>query len=293
MDITTLMVYSIAILAIFFFIYMVVDIRKNKHNLGKGSLFSGIIIGFITDFLDALGIGSFAPTTSLLRATKTADDENIPGTLNIAHAVPVMTEAFLFIAFVTVETKTLVLMIAAAVAGAYLGAGIISKMDRTKIQFVMGVALAVTACLMLLQQFGYLSGGTGTATGLSGLPLLIGCIGNFILGALMTAGIGIFAPCMALIAMLGLSPDVAFPIMMGSCAFLQPIAGVKYIKAGRYERKMSLGITLGGIVGVLVAVFIFGSIPLETLTWLVIMVIIYTSITLLLTYKKSRSAKLA
>jgi hypothetical protein len=43
---------------------------------------------------------------------------------------------------------------------------------------------------------------------------------NFFLGAIMTAGVGLYAPCMALIFALGMSPKVAFPIMMGSCAFL-------------------------------------------------------------------------
>ena len=44
-----------------------------------------IAIGFGTDFLDALGIGSFAPTTALFKFRGTPADELIPGTLNVGH----------------------------------------------------------------------------------------------------------------------------------------------------------------------------------------------------------------
>ena len=35
--------------------------------------------------------------------------------------------------------------------------------------------------------------------------------GNFLFGALMNVGIGLFAPCMTLVYLLGMNPLVAFP----------------------------------------------------------------------------------
>lgn len=289
MDAVQVMLFILLIMTSIFGVIYVKDVMDNKHNLGSGTWMKGIIIGFITDFLDTLGIGSFAITTSIFKFTKTARDEYIPSTLNVAHTIPIVVEAFLFMTVIEVEIKTLVLMIGAAVLGAYFGSGIVMKMDKTRVQFVMGVALAITAGIMFLQAVGIIDGGTGTATGLEGWKLVAGVVGNFLLGALMCAGVGLYAPCMALVAMLGLSPEVAFPIMMGSCAFLMPVAGVRYVKGDRYERKMSLGITIGGVFGVLVAFYIVGSMDLTTLTWLVIGVIVYTSYTMLKSYKISKA----
>ncbi len=86
---------------------------------------------------------------------------------------------------------------------------------------------------------------------------------------------------MALVYMLGLSPVVAFPTMMGSCAFLMPPASVKFIRAGAYNRKAALGITIGGIFGVLIAVYLVKSLPLTILVWLVICVVFITAVTLI------------
>lgn len=268
------------------------DLYVNKSNLEKDtSLVKTGIIGLITNFFDTLGIGSFAPTTTLLRIFKQSEDRVIPGTLNVSCTIPVVMEAFAFITVVEVEAVTLVSMIAASVVGAQLGAGYVAKMNEKKIQLVMGIALLATAFLMFSKQLGWIAGlGTGTAIGLTGGLLAVAVVGNFILGALMTAGIGLYAPCMAMCYMLGLSPAVAFPIMMGSCAFLMPVASMKFVKEAAYNKKASLGITLGGIIGVLLAVFVFTSLPLKVLTWLVIVVVTYTGITLLRDSRKAVEA---
>ncbi|MGI9550138.1 MAG: TSUP family transporter, partial [Aurantibacter sp.] len=90
--------------------------------------------------------------------------------------------------------------------------------------------------------------------------------------------IGLYAPCMALIYALGMSPIVAFPIMMGSCAFLMPPASAKFIKEGAYNRKAAVSIAIPGSIAVLIAAFVVKSLPLDTLRWVVIVVVIYTSL---------------
>jgi len=268
------------VISSWFGINYVIDTIKNKHELEKSSFTKSIGIGFITDFFDTLGIGSFAITTAILKGAKMSKDQVLPGTLNVSHSISMVLEAFIFMTAITVEPITLLSMISASIVGAWLGAGVISKLPEKKVQLTMGVALFVTAILMLLGQLNMMPGG-GDAVGLTGSKLIIGIVGNFILGALMTAGIGLYAPCMALVYFLGMSPTVAFPIMMGSCAFLGPVASVKFIKEGSYDRKVSFGITLGGIVGVLIAAFLVKSLPLNTLKWLVVGVILYTSVTML------------
>jgi uncharacterized membrane protein YfcA len=257
------------------------DFAANKNDLNPNSTWGKVtVIGFVTNFFDTLGIGSFAPTTALLRMFKQVEDRVIPGTLNVSCTIPVVLEAFIFMKVIEVEPITLIGMLAAATVGAYAGAGVVSKFDERKVQLVMGVALLVTLLLMLAGQLNLMPGG-GEAIGLTGGKLVIAIVANFILGALMTAGIGLYAPCMALVYLLGMSPRVAFPIMMGSCAFLMPVASTKFIKEKAYDVRASMGITVGGIIGVIIAAYIVKSLPLNILRWLVDVVIAYTSFTLL------------
>lgn len=259
------------------------DLSKAKASNGFEDVpaWKPLATGFVTDFFDTLGIGSFAPTVAMMNALKiNIPDKLIPGTLNVCHTIPVVFEAFIFTTVIKVDSITLISLLGAAVVGSYVGAGIISKMDERKIQIVMGFALVVTAILMLLAQLGLMPGG-GNATGLTGAKLFIGVVGNFILGALMTAGVGLYSPCMAMVYFLGMSPTVAFPIMMGSCALLMPTASVKFIKEGTYAKKTSLFITIGGVIGVFIAANFVSSMPMDILRWVVIIVIAYTSVTML------------
>ncbi|KDR93867.1 Uncharacterized membrane protein YfcA [Peptoclostridium litorale DSM 5388] len=277
----------LGLLTIWFAAVFIKDFMNNKNNLEKDNTWGKVTsIGFVTNFFDTLGIGSFAPTTALLKGFKQTHDRVIPGTLNVSCTIPVVLEAFIFMTVIEVETVTLISMLAAATIGAYVGAGIVSRLPEKVVQLTMGVALFVTAFLMLSGQMGWMPGG-GEAIGLSGAKLIFAVAGNFILGALMTAGIGLYAPCMALIYFLGMSPKVAFPIMMGSCAFLMPVASIKFVKEEAYDRRASMGITIGGVIGVLIAAYIVKTLPLEILRWLVIGVILYTSVTMLKAAKKT------
>jgi uncharacterized membrane protein YfcA len=237
-------------------------------------------IGFVTDFLDTLGIGSFAVTTALFKFFKLVPDERIPGTMNIGHALPTIAEALIYITVIGVDPLTLVLLIAAAVLGAWLGAGLVARWPRRSVQVGMGGALVVAAAIFLLQNLKVLPSG-GDALGLSGTLLIIGIVANFFLGALMTIGIGLYAPAIIMISLLGMNSKTAFPIMMGSCAFLMPTAGLRFVKLDAYSFKTALGLTIGGIPGVLIAAYIVKSMPLEIVKWLVIVIVIYAAFTML------------
>lgn len=249
-------------------------------------------VGFITDFFDTLGIGSFAPTTTMFKFWKIAPDERVPGTLNVGHTLPTIAEALIFIAIVNVAPLTLVLLIVASIVGAWLGAGIVAKWPRRYVQIGMGLALVAAGILFIMKNLNILQGG-GNELGLSGTLLWIGVAGNFILGALMTIGIGLYAPAMIMVALLGMSPIAAFPIMMGSCAFLMPIASWRFIKFDAYTLKAALGLTIGGIPGVLAAAYIVKSLPLTQLRWLVAAVVIYTAFMMLRSALVERQAEAA
>ena len=284
-----ILVFSLASLTLYSSALFIKDLINKKNQLEtETQILPTSIIGFIAYFFDTLGIGSFAPLTSLLRAFKQTKDRLIPGTLNVSAMIPVMIEAFVFIIIIEVEITTLIFMVFSATIGSVYGASIISKFSERSIQLVIGFALITTGSLMFLGQIEWIKSlGIGNEIGLSGTKLIIATTINFMLGACQAAGIGMYAPSMALVYFLGLSPKVAFPIMMASSAFALPSASVKYIKKGTYNIKASISIAVSGIFGVLIAAFIVKSLNLYYLTWLVIAIIVYTGLSLL--YRRFRS----
>jgi len=241
-------------------------------------------IGFVTAFLDTLGIGSFATTTAVYKLRNMVPVTLMPGTLNVGHTLPTIAQAFIYTQIVPVESATLVLMIVAAVAGSWLGAGVVARWPRRKIQIGMGLALLGAAALMLMTALKLFPVG-GDTLGLAGVRLVIGLAGNFVLGALMMLGIGLYAPCMILVYLLGMAPTAAFPIMMGSCAFLMPISSIRFVKTRAYHVQAALGLALGGLPAALIAALIVQSLPLGAVRWLVVFVVIYTAINMLITAK--------
>lgn len=279
MSAATILLIIMWVFAAVFFVVLVKDVVAHKDELDKSKMGYNVIVSMIANFFDTLGIGSYAIATSAWKFNKAVDDDLIPGTLNVAFGIPICVEATIFIQRIDMDPLTLVLMIAASIVGSILGARIISRLDIMKIRVVMGVALILVAAITLCKinevgPFGIL----GTARGLTGGLLAVGVIANFILGILMTAGIGLYAPCMAIVLLLGMSADVAFPVMMGSCAYLCPACGITFIKEGKYNRASTIPMIISGAIGVLIAGFIVTTLPLTVLTYLVCVVMVICAV---------------
>jgi uncharacterized membrane protein YfcA len=243
------------------------------------------LVGFVTAFFDTLGIGSFATTTAVFKLRNMISVKEIPGTLNVGHTLSTIAQAYIYTQIVKVDSLTLLLMILGAMAGSWLAAGVVVHWPRRRIQIGMGVALLGAAVVMLVSQLNAGPGG-GTAFALRGTYLAIGVAGNFVLGALMMLGIGLYAPCMILISVLGMNPTAAFPIMMGSCAFLMPFSSIRFIRAKTYNVRASIGLAAGGLPAAIIAAKLVESLPLYAVKWLVVVVVIYTALNMLLTATK-------
>ena len=245
------------------------------------------LIGAVVAFFDTLGIGSFAPTTAILKLYRIVPDELIPGTLNVGLTTAALAESLIFVTSILVEPLLLISMVLSAAAGAWLGAGIVARMPRRAIQITMGIALLIAGSVFTAINLHALPGG-GEAMGLVGWKFGFAVGVNFVLGALMSAGIGLYAPCMITLALLGTHPLAAFPIMMGSCALLQPIAGLRFFENGKFAWGTSIGLAIGGLIGVFVAAYIVKSLPLTWLRWGVIVVIAYAAFAMLRSAAQSR-----
>lgn len=278
---------ALGVFAVIYLAAWLPDILRRRQSEEVSPGVKHTSIGFVTNFFDTLGIGSFATTTSFYKLWKLVEDRIIPGTLNVGHTLPTIAQALIYISIVTVDMKTLVLMIGASVVGAWLGAGVVAGWSRRNVQIGMGAALLAAAGLMLMSQLQLVPGG-GEAIALDGTKLVLGLVGNFILGALMTLGIGLYAPCLILISLLGMAPTTAFPIMMGSCAFLMPVSSAQFVRKGAYNLRAAIGLAIGGIPAVLIAAYIVKSLSLSAVRWLVVLVVIYTAVTMLRSAIKER-----
>ena len=241
-----------------------------------------LVIGGATSFLDTLGIGNYAQITALFKLRGHPPDELIPGTLNVGNSVGILISSALFITTVQVEPTLLMAMVISAGAGAWIGAGIVSRMRRRVIQVFMGVALLLAAGFFTMTNLGIIPP-TGSAMGLAGWRFAVAVAANFILGALMCVGIGNYAPSMALLALLGMHPIAAYPIMIASDGVLIPVASLGFLRSGRFAPAVAVGLTLGGIIGTFAAFPLVKTLGdhLTLMRWAVTGVIAYAAIAML------------
>jgi len=252
--------------------------RKMQHQ----PVASDYAIGVGTNFLDTLGIGNYAQITALFKLRGRPADDLIPGTLNVGNTIPSFVSSLLFTTAISVEPVLLTCMVLSAGAGAWIGAGVVSRMKQRTIQLFMGVALLVAAAFFIMTNIGVLPP-TGTSMGLEGWRFVVAVAANFVFGALMCVGIGNYAPSMALLAFLGMHPIAAYPIMFGSDGVLIPVASLGFLRSGRFAPGVALGLTIGGVCGTALAFPLVKSLGdhLTLLRWVVIAVILYAAVTML------------
>ena len=264
-------------------------IRSRKTYTGrKRPLLIEYPVGLVFAFFDTLGIGSFAPTTAVLKFQGKIADELIPGTLNVGLNMAAGLEMAIFIKLIVIDPVLLMTTVLSAAFGAWIGAGVVNRLPRPAIQLAMGAALLIAGCVFAATNLHLLPGG-GVAYTLSGWRLVVAVGVNFVLGALMSVGIGLYAPCMILVTMLGLHPLAAFPIMMGSCGLVQPTAALQFFRSGRFGFGTSIALTIGSIPGVLIAAFVVKQLSLVWLRWLVVLVVVYAAITMLRSFWAGRT----
>jgi len=287
MSIRNVLLGIIAVMAIAFVIAWIRAAKRQKHDSRRPSAIQ-IAIGVVTDFLDTLGIGSFATTTAAYKLFKVVPDERLVGSMIVGHSIPVVVQAFIFLVAVQVDPKVLASLVAVSVIGGWLGAGVSAKLPKRAIQITMSIGLIAAAFFMIMSQLGVFPAG-GLALTLTPGKLAFALVVNFILGALLMMGIGNYAPSLILFSLLGMDPRAAFPIMMSSGAMMAMAGGLRFMQTPRFDSRAALGLTLGGIPGVLVAGLLVKSLPLSVLRWMVVIVVIYAATMMLQSAMKPRN----
>ncbi|MHA6613496.1 sulfite exporter TauE/SafE family protein [Photobacterium damselae] len=272
------------------FVFLLIQAwRRNRTQEAQTKIVPIGLIGGFANFCDTLGIGSFAIMTAGYKQFKLVDDKVLPGTLNCQSVLATVVQSLIFLTAVNVDAVTLVSLVIAACAGATVGAKLVSSWDRQLIRIVMSMALLIVAGLMLAGLLKLFPLG-GTALGLTGWKLAIGIAGNFLFGALMTVGIGLYAPCMTMIYMLGMNPLAAFPVMMCSCAFLSFFSAGGFLVRDRVNTRAALVVAITGPIAVVIAAYLVKSLDMHLLAWLVTGVVLYTAISMYRSWSQDRKS---
>lgn len=288
--IVKILLLVIILINLYFAVVLFQDMKGNLKNAmaEKGHPVFYTVLGFVSMFLSTLGISDYAINTLVYRGTKTVEDRLIPPTLNTEAALPCMVMALCYISTVECDPVTLIVLVIAQTIGSILSPRIVSKLPADVIRWFMGIGLGVAAVMIFGNQVGIFPSG-GNLTGLTGAKLIIAATCMFLLGAFNNIGIGAFAPTTALVYALGVSPLVAFPIMMGACACSLAVGAAEFVRLKNYARKPTLLFIIPGILGVLCAAYIVTSINLYYLKWIVFIVVCYASLNLIYTQLKNKS----
>jgi uncharacterized membrane protein YfcA len=275
----TVLLVALAALGITFTFVLITTARKRGETRPRAE---AIGLGAVTNFFDTLGIGSFATTTAWIKFRRMVPDSFIPATLNAGHALPTVVQSaiYLVILGVRVDPVLLASCIAAAVLGSLIGVPLVVRASVRLVQGIVGVALLIAAALYAMSNLNLFPIG-GSATALPTLEMSVAVAVHFLLGALMAFGIGLYAPSLILLSLLGLDPRLAFPIMASACAFLMPATGFSFVKSSRIDLRIVIAIAIGGIPATIVAALLVKEMPIVWLRWGVVVVVLYAAFLLL------------
>lgn len=256
---------------------------KQKVQLG--------VSGVIAFVADTLGIGSFAVNIALAKLFKTFDDDELPPMVNGAQIIPGAIESLFFMKWVNVDIKTLIILVLGTCLGGLLGGHVVSRLSKQAIRLMMVMCFGLIMFLLLSKEMQWLPVG-GNLVALTSYKLLLGFVAMIICGALTSAGIGLFAMVQGVLFLLGVSPAVAFPIMTTAGAMQQPLTTLVFLKQNKIPLKKTLLVSMGGCVGVVVAIPIFSALSMNVLHLLLMAILAYNMFMISRAYIRDRHSRL-
>lgn len=237
-----------------------------------------LVLGAVVSFLDALGIGSFATTTAWFKFRRMVPDRLIPQTLLCGLTPGAMAQSIIFLVAFSGQLDPVLLFscVIAVFLGGLTGVPLVTRARVWVVQSTVAIGLVLAAAAYVMQGTGIFPQG-GTA---SSLPLglaIVSVIANFGFGLLANFGVGNYAPTLVMFSLMGMDPRLAFPIMAGGAALMGAGSSFQHVRIGQVDLKVVLGLALGGIPAVFVAVYLVKSMPLDYLRWLVVVVVLYAA----------------
>ena len=270
MLIALLIILGVAILAYAFALVRAAIAQRVAPGL------EALALGAVVNFLDTLGIGSFAPTTAWFKFRHMVPDRLIPPTLLVGLTPPAIAESLAYLGLIEVDPVLLFGCATAVLAGGLVGAPLVARARVWIVQLIVAIGLVLAASAYAMTNL-HLSPGGGTAAGLPPALTILAILANFGFGILANFGVGNYAPTMVMFSLMGMDPKLCFPIMATGGSLMGVGASLRHIAIGEVDMRVVLGLAIGGIPAVLVAAFIVKEMPLDYLRWLVFAVVLYAA----------------
>lgn len=284
-----ILIFTFLILTFICFAGIVYSLKYQKSSQLSWSTCSKLFGSGVLAFMaDTLGIGSFIVNTALAKILGTAHDDEIPAVNNGAQVLPGALSALFFITYVDVDVLTLYTLVFGACIGGIIGGIVISRLNKQSICLMMVACFTLIALLLIFRKLGILSM-NGAELSLTSWKLIVGFLGMILSGILSSTGAGLFAIVQGVLFLLGMSPIVAFPIMMVAGAMQQPLTTMMFLRQGRIPIKKTLILTAGGCLGVLLILPIFKHITVSWLHYLLLGILIFNIVSIGRAYLKNRN----
>ena len=272
MLIALLILFGVAILAYGFALGRAAVARR----VGPG--LEALALGAVANFLDTLGIGSFAVTTAWFKFRRMVPDRLIPQTLLCGLTPPAMTESVIYLILLGVLVDPILLFssVIAVFVGGLVGVPLVTRARVWVVQMIVAVGLVLAATAYAMTNLHLFPGG-GTASSLPLGLMIVAILANFAFGILANFGVGNYAPTLVMFSLMGMNPKLCFPIMAGGACLMGAGSSFQHIRIGEVDLKVVLGLAIGGIPAVFVAVYIVKEMPIDYLRWLVVAVVLYAA----------------
>jgi uncharacterized membrane protein YfcA len=235
-----------------------------------------LALGAVVNFLDALGIGSFATTTAWFKFRRMVPDRLIPQTLLCGLTPPAMIESIAYLTLVAVDPVLLFSCVIAVFLGGLVGVRLVTRARVWVVQMIVTIGLLLAAAAYAMANLHMMPSG-GTASSLPLALMIVAIVANFGFGILANFGVGNYAPTLVMFSLMGMDPKLCFPIMAAGACLMGAGSSIKHIGIGEVNMRVVLGLAVGGIPAVLVAVYIVREMPIEYLRWLVFVVVLYAA----------------
>lgn len=241
-----------------------------------------LALGAVTNFFDTLGIGSFAPTMAWLRFRGLAADRAIPPTMFIGHGLPSILKALIFLALLGTAVNPWLLAgcVLAMFTGVTLGVRLVKRASLRVVRGGIAVALLIAGGFYAATNLGALPSG-GTAATLPPVLMALALVGFLGMGVLINFGVGHYAPALVMFGLMGMDLRFAFPIMAAAGVLGMSAMALPYLADRTIDLRVVAGLAFGGVPAVLVAAFLVRSLPVVTLRWLVVAIVLHAAIILL------------
>lgn len=238
------------------------------------------VIGVASNFLDTIGIGSFAVIIAMRKMLGVMkDDVKLIGTMNIQAAITSLAQMLIFLHFVKVDFVTVIVAISMIALGGFLSGFVAVRINKQLVHKIMLWAFVITGILLFLIQIKVLDF-TANNEMVTGYKLVIFAVFMLLAGILPGFGVGYYSIIESTMFLFGLKPIVAFPIMTSASSYQMPITAATFINKGKFYGKSAIIMSLFGVLGVVAAATLITNVNGYVLKWILLAIIIYNIIIL-------------